>query len=505
MVLSEESAKMTAPATAIHHHDVIIIGGGIAGIAIAELLSRKAELRIKVIDHAPQLGAGASGKLEGWFHSGTLYSGNDDAQTFLNCVNGIEDLINHYSSYFAHGCNIVLQEKRPNLFVPSVRPQGDGWFNDAPVFYILPNQESPDIRLSRFKNDSVIWEIQRRRVLNRIEAAFGLRHNWLQDGRCRAPSYTHIESYGGGGCSLNDTSGTLDELCRRHDETFGLNSPSYDILKSLDLSMNTATIMRALVASAVSKGVDFEPSTTIENLVIDRFGPMQIKSLLCRDRCGVMHHLKARLFVFAVGSNFKTLLQPLHLRVRLKTSKSAMVVASPALCKVNFARMSVKDKFHFNHLAHQANGKKGGCEYSMLSNSAYSHDDADVEQAVADVDHLLDPAERYFGKEELYSRRLYSYDCIKTEFIGEEEEKRRYSYWIEWNKDSNYISVLPGKFSFFPTVAHQTFLRVKEILELKEVTNRIRYVPNQSSEQVAKDLVADPYPLKIVSEDTSGQ
>ncbi len=505
MVLSEERMKLKAPATAIHHYDIVIIGGGIAGIAIAELLSRKTNLSIKVIDHAPQLGTGASGKLEGWFHSGALYSGNDDAQTFMNCINGIEDLINHYSTYSDGRCNMVLQGKQPNLFAPAVIPHEDGWFNAAPVFYILPNQESPDIKFSRFKNDSLLWEIQRQRVFNRMEAAFGLQHNWFPEGQCRAPSYRAIESYRGEACSLQDQSGILDALCKRYGETFGLNSSPCNILKSLDVSMNTAAIMRDLVASGISKGVDFETGINIENLVIDRFGPIRIKSLLCRDPRGVMHHLKARLFVFAVGSGFKTLLQQLHVRVRLKMSKSAMVVASPPLCRINFARMSIKDKFHFNHLVHQAKDKKSSSPYSMLGNSASSQDEADVEQDVVDVDYLLDAAERCFGKKELYSRKLYFYDCIKTEFLSDEEEKRRYSYWIEWNRDSNYLSVLPGKFSFFPTVAYQTYLKIKKLLELKEYNNGSNYISDEKAELEASCLVADHYPVRIFSENTASQ
>jgi len=493
---------MTENATAIHHYDVVIIGGGISGIAIAEILSRKAKLRIKVIDHALQLGTGASGKLEGWFHSGALYSGNDDAQTFMNCINGIEDLINHYSNYFADRCNMVLEQKQPKLFGPSVKPQKRSWFNDAPVYYILPTNESPDIKLSRFKNDSVLWEIQRQRVHNRLEAAFGRQHNWWQGGQCRAPSYAHIESYRDSVCSLNDTSGILDAFLKTYDKAFGLSPSLYDILKSQDFSMNTAVIMRDLVASALSNGVDFKAGMNIENLVIDRFGPLRIKSVVCRDQHGVLNHLKARLFVFAVGSGFNTFLQQLNLRVRLKMSKSAMVIASPPLAKINFARMSIKDKFHFNHFVQQANDENGGLQYSVLANSGFSKDEADVEQEVADMDSLLDSAERYFGKEKLYSRRLYSYECIKTEFISEEEEKRRYSYWIELNRDNNYISVLPGKFSFFPTVAYQTYLRIKELLEFKEVNNHTKYVPNRKNERAAIDLVANHYPVKILSGET---
>ncbi len=57
-------------ASQIEYVDVIIIGGGIAGISIAEFLARHSRLSIKVLDSAPKLGTFASGKLEGWFHTG---------------------------------------------------------------------------------------------------------------------------------------------------------------------------------------------------------------------------------------------------------------------------------------------------------------------------------------------------------------------------------------------------------------------------------------------------
>ena len=59
--------------------------------------------------------------------------------------------------------------------------------------------------------------------------------------------------------------------------------------------------------------------------------------------------------------------------------------------------------------------------------------------------------------EALYRRLLHVYECKKTEFIGDTEEERRYSYWIECDAARRCISVLPGKFSFFPTVAWQTY------------------------------------------------
>jgi hypothetical protein len=489
----------TINATAIHYYDVIIIGGGIAGIAIAEFLSRKHPLSIKVIEQAPQLGTGASGKLEGWFHAGGLYSGLDDGQTFMNCVNAIEDLINHYTSYFPAHCNLSCQERSAGLFVPTVMPQSAGWFHDAPVFYLHPTHDSPEVKLSHFKNDAVLLEIQRQRVLGRLEAAFGLQHNWLAEGRCQAPTYAQIEGYRGTSCSLMDTSGILDDICQRFDRSFGLLPSTYDTLKSADVSLNAATIMRDLVASALANGVEVDTGVTIENLVLDRFGSMHINSLLCRGQRQLPMHLKARLFVFALGAGFDRYLQELRLSARLNVSQSAMVVAWPALSMINFARMSIKSKFHFNHVRQSGKGAQGSLQFSMLANSGFLDQDANVAEKVADIDAILEAAERYFGREAVYAKKLYAYECAKTEFLSEEEEKRRYSYWIEHPRDTNYLGVLPGKFSFFPTVAYQTYLRIKELLYLEDVVNRPAYRPDPPHEQLAMQLVADAYPMQILT------
>jgi DegT/DnrJ/EryC1/StrS aminotransferase family len=205
------------------------------------------------------------------------------------------------------------------------------------------------------------------------------------------------------------------------------------------------------------------------------------------------------------GAGFDRYVQELHVGARLKVSHSAMVVAWPALSRLNFARMSIKPKFHFNHMLQRGKGKQGPIRFSMLANSGFWDRDAHVAEKVADIDAILEAAERYIGREPLYTSKLYTYECAKTEFLSEEEEKRRYSYWIEHARDTNYIAVLPGKFSFFPTVAYHTYLRIKELLQLDAAVYHPTYGVDPAAEQQAKALVADPYPIQILSSELDGE
>jgi hypothetical protein len=263
--------------------------------------------------------------------------------------------------------------------------------------------------------------------------------------------------------------------------------------------MDTSAILRDLVASALSHGVTFETGVTIDKLVIDRYGQIQIKGLLCETAAGCRKRLKANLFVFAVGEGFAPFLSDLQLRTRLKRNRSAMVVAEPALMETNFVRMSTKARFHFNHFVQH---RKIGGEpliYSMLANSSYINDDASEEVDEVDIEPILESAERYFGRDKLYSRRLFSYECVKTEFISEEEQKRRYSYWIESDFNSNYLCVLPGKFSFFPTVAFQAYQRIKKAIAFAECAAQPPFIPKIEVRQEADKLVAESYPVEILT------
>ena len=492
---------MTENPAAIRRYDIVIIGGGIAGIAIAELLARKSAWRIKVLEQADKLGEGASGKLEGWFHTGALYSGSEDAQTFLNCVNALEDLVELYSHYFTRVCNFGLQERRPGVWTPTVIPQEDAWFTARPVQYILPREDSPDIKLSRLKSEAVLWNLQKQRMLARMEVVFAGRHNWQVAGRYHAPDPDFIEKSTEITGALLEPNAELEEMCARYDRSCGVEPSRYDFLQSSDVPMNPIRIMRDLVASALAHGVEFETGVQVEAFGSGNRRIGRLESVRYQDREGAPVHVRADLFICAVGSGFEQLAPLLKVRSDVRVHKSYTLVAYPALTEMNFARMSPNARYHFNHLHVVATGSRGPIRYSMLADSGYQAGRAETPEFVNCTDLLLELAQRYFGKEALYRRLLHVYECKKTEFIGDTEEERRYSYWIECDAARRCISVLPGKFSFFPTVAWQTYKKVKELLNPQDSSNASTpsYDASQQVKTAAAELVADHYPYRFLS------
>ena len=77
---------------------VLVVGGGIAGVAITEIFSRSGHKAI-LIEDKDKLCIEASGSHHGWFHFGSLYSIFPSNQFMRTLIGGIEDLMDYYGSF----------------------------------------------------------------------------------------------------------------------------------------------------------------------------------------------------------------------------------------------------------------------------------------------------------------------------------------------------------------------------------------------------------------------
>ena len=89
-------------------YDYTIIGGGIAGVAIAEVLSRNSN-KVILIEIEKKLMSKSSSDQHGWFHIGSLYAFLENKNYLKELIKNIKELITYYSHF--SNLNVYLDSK----------------------------------------------------------------------------------------------------------------------------------------------------------------------------------------------------------------------------------------------------------------------------------------------------------------------------------------------------------------------------------------------------------
>ena len=77
----------------------IVVGGGIAGISIAEILSRQGK-SVLLVEKNSQIASETSKVFHEWLHSGALYSlVPDNFSTLPYLLGATDDLLDYYSGF----------------------------------------------------------------------------------------------------------------------------------------------------------------------------------------------------------------------------------------------------------------------------------------------------------------------------------------------------------------------------------------------------------------------
>ena len=79
--------------------DWIIVGGGIAGISLSEILTREGH-SVALIEKENKLASATTREFHEWFHTGSLYTLlKDDMKTLKYILGSLDDLLEFYSSF----------------------------------------------------------------------------------------------------------------------------------------------------------------------------------------------------------------------------------------------------------------------------------------------------------------------------------------------------------------------------------------------------------------------
>lgn len=108
------------------HYDWIIVGGGVAGIATAEILCREGK-RVLLIEKNKKLASETSKVFHEWMHSGSLYTlAPDHLLTLRYLLGATDDLLEFYSSFPKMNLNPTEE---------GIRVSSEGWFNNHNIHY----------------------------------------------------------------------------------------------------------------------------------------------------------------------------------------------------------------------------------------------------------------------------------------------------------------------------------------------------------------------------------
>lgn len=370
--------------------DFLVLGGGIAGLAIAELLQRSGA-SVVLLEKEETLCSEASAEQQGWFHTGALYTalpGNFFCRTL---VGNLDDLVDYYSVF----PNMNLRVDK-HIYTAD----REGWFSNRTNFYIYTNRKGVGWQ----------WKLPWTIALHRAKR----RMSWFEM-LDASRSLSHQMGFG---------SKPIKSVV--HASPIGVNLRNVAFtLKSRDRAMNTRLIATDLLRSYLSCG-----GTVKTNVLGKSIEKNQVKAT---NSAGEAITFQARHIILATGKNSH------QFSDETRVFASPLLVVSPALSDINFVNMSPHVDRTINHICHQFDG----IDYSVIGNAVYH----DAQTATSELmrratSRLFGLAKKVFPDIGRASAAVfYGY---KTE-LTRSSSIRNYLYHIRDYED--YTLALPGKFS----------------------------------------------------------
>jgi len=372
-------------------YDFAVVGGGIAGLAVAELLQRSGA-SVVLVEKNETLCSEASAEQQGWFHTGALYSALPDQFFCRTLAGNLDDLVDYYSDF----PNMNL---RIGTHISTKGPRG--WFANHTLFYAYASLRSVNWK----------WKAPWALALSRAKR----RMSW----------YESLDS----SRSLSQQIGTRTQPLQSILHHSPLPTPLDDvsfILKSRDRSMDARLIGEDLVRSFLGSGGRLALGIHVQKITSGTVrGIQRVTGELVQFTVG---HT-----VVATGKD--TTAFDRHVRVFV----SPLLVTVPALTEVNFVRMSPEVEDTINHLYHDS----GSLQYSVIGNAmSYAASDWNDERRDEAGRRMMERAKEVWRSIDAHRTRIYF--GSKTE-MDVSTGPRNYLYRIL--DHDGYTLALPGKFS----------------------------------------------------------
>ena len=210
------------------NYEWAVIGSGIAGISIAEILTRQGHSVI-LIEKNETLASETTREFHEWLHMGSLYTLVPDKLKTLRFVLGaIDDLIEYYSSF-----------KRMNLLPTEmglkISKESENWFNDNYIHF--------KYRI-RGRKITFPWILGVARSIQLVEKIH--KHDWL---RRRAGELSPF---------YKDSKKRIMSLFT---ELIG-SDDLFKTVRTPDFTINSRSLLKDLVATSIENGLEISVGNT---------------------------------------------------------------------------------------------------------------------------------------------------------------------------------------------------------------------------------------------------
>lgn len=220
-------------------YDWIIVGGGVSGVSVAEILCRQG-MSVLLLEKNEKLASETSKIFHEWLHSGALYSlVPDNLLTLRYLLGATDDLLEYYSSF----PKMNLKPTEQGVSVENL-----GWFNNNKIEYRY-----------RIHKLNPIWTSLVSRSINVIDLVSS--HDWL---RRKAGS-----EYGRSKIKFGFWLNYLQSQLKSRSKFFSKLSP--------DFTMNSQMLISDLLSAAIHNGLDVLTSAPVTD-ILDHGSSAQVKT-----------------------------------------------------------------------------------------------------------------------------------------------------------------------------------------------------------------------------------
>ena len=376
-------------------YDWIIVGGGIAGISIAEILSREGH-SVALIEKNKKLASVATKEFHEWVHTGSLYTLVEDQMKTLKYILGsLDDLLEFYSSY--KNMNISPTDKGLEI-----NESKDGWFNKNYINFKY-----------RLKNRKFLlnWIYSISRSIALIE---GIRkHDWL---RRRAGI---IESV---------TSEYYAPILKNFFRIL-FTSEKFFQIKSTDFTTNSRLLLRDLLSTSIKNGVEVFTDNELIDIQNNKNG------VIAKCKKG---EINGKQIALCVGGSVEK-----FTKTKLKKSYAPIAVVKNVPVETeSFVELDYFKKTCINIITK-------GSSYGMIGGISLSNKD-NVEKY---FEYMINEHKKANPNIDI----LEKYVGVKNEIISKGESRNYIFHINQDHENKNIWSIIPGKFTLAFSLAPEFY------------------------------------------------